>query len=482
MTNTTHLGLPYIEAAQAQKHVTHNEALAILDALVMLAVADRDLSAPPVSPAEGDRYLVKAPGAGGFAGKDDQIAHYADGGWSFYAPRAGWVCYVRDESALIAWDGAAWGPALDVLAGGSALQNLSLLGLGATADATNPFSAKINNALWTAKAVAEGGDGDLRLKLNKESAAKTLSLLFQDNYSARAEIGLAGDDDFRVKVSPDGSSWIDALSIDRSTGRLTGSLSAMAGCGRLGYVSATQIKFAPLNGDSVKIAGLWRAIPASGVSAGNTGVYVGGVAGQNLAANTTYYVYLFDDSGALAIDFSTTAHATDASAGNVGVEIKSGDNSRSLIGMVRTTSAAQFADGPTQRLVLSWFNRRTRQGINNVNGATTASDSSVELNSAKRVEFLCWSDEDTSHFMGGYGSNSSAGCGYAFQLDIDGSALAAEPSIMDNGVAGGRTPFSFAVTHTAGEGYHYDSFYGRRTGGGGTVTASAAHFGVSIRG
>ena len=124
-----------------------------------------------------------------------------------------------DENLLLAWDGSAWQPALDIL--GSAAQNMALLGLGTTADTSNPFSAKLNNALWTAKAVAEGGDGHLRYKLSKESAAKTLSLLFQDNYSGRAEIGLTGDDDFHFKVSADGSSWHDALTIDRTSGKLT---------------------------------------------------------------------------------------------------------------------------------------------------------------------------------------------------------------------------------------------------------------------
>ncbi|MGC1467553.1 MAG: DUF2793 domain-containing protein [Pseudolabrys sp.] len=64
MTDTTNLGLPCIEAAQAQKHVTHNDALRILDALVQLAVLDRDLSVPPGSPAEGQRWIVKATGTG----------------------------------------------------------------------------------------------------------------------------------------------------------------------------------------------------------------------------------------------------------------------------------------------------------------------------------------------------------------------------------------------------------------------------------
>ena len=57
---TSNLLLPYILAAQAQKHVTHNEALRKLDALVQISVVDRDLAAPPASPAEGARYIIAA--------------------------------------------------------------------------------------------------------------------------------------------------------------------------------------------------------------------------------------------------------------------------------------------------------------------------------------------------------------------------------------------------------------------------------------
>ncbi len=219
MTDTVNLRLPFIEASQAQKHVTHNESLRILDALVMLGVKDRDLSAPPGSPAEGDRYLVKTPGTGAFAGHDDHIASYADGGWTFYAPRAGWIAYVEDEGVLAVWDGAAWS---GIGGGGGGpiteLQELNRLGVGTTADATNPLSAKLNNALFAARTFAEGGDGSMRYKLSKEGADKTASFLFQTDFSGRAEIGLTGDDDFHFKTSPDGSTWIDALLFDGGTG------------------------------------------------------------------------------------------------------------------------------------------------------------------------------------------------------------------------------------------------------------------------
>ena len=68
MTETTHLGLPYLAAAQAQKHVTHNEALSRLDAVVQLAVIDTTLTVPPGSPAEGDRYIVADGATGAWAG------------------------------------------------------------------------------------------------------------------------------------------------------------------------------------------------------------------------------------------------------------------------------------------------------------------------------------------------------------------------------------------------------------------------------
>ncbi|MGE3987151.1 DUF2793 domain-containing protein [Pseudorhodoplanes sp.] len=218
MSETTHLALPYIAAAQAQKHVTHNEALRMLDALVMLAVKDRDLSAPPGSPVEGDRYLVPLSGSGAFAGRDNQIAAYRDGAWSFHAPQSGWICYVEDEDTPLLFDGSDW---VQILGASPDLQNVALLGLGTIADDTNPLAAKLNNVLWTARYDGEGGDGSLRYKLNKETAADIVSLLFQCGFSGRAEIGLIGDDNLAVKVSSDGSAWSTALAIDRASGKMT---------------------------------------------------------------------------------------------------------------------------------------------------------------------------------------------------------------------------------------------------------------------
>jgi hypothetical protein len=231
MTDTANLGLPCIEGNQAQKHVTHNDALRLLDTLVQLTVLDRDLTDPPASPTEGQSWIVKAGATGAWAGRDNAIASWQDGVWQFSAPKIGWTAYAIDDSTLLAWNGSAWASVIDAMTP-TALNNLTLLGVGATADTTNPLSAKLNNALFAAKTTAEGGDGDLRYKLNKEAAGNTLSFLFQDNYSGRAEIGLTGDDDFHFKVSGDGTTWRDGIVVNRTTGAVTFPNTTLAGAGR----------------------------------------------------------------------------------------------------------------------------------------------------------------------------------------------------------------------------------------------------------
>lgn len=127
MANSTLLQLPFIEAAQAQKHVTHNDALRVLDAAVQLSVLDRGLTAPPGSPSDGDRYIVASGGSGAWASKDLNIAVWQDGAWAFLVPREGWRCWVEDESTALIWDGAAWRPFLGSLTpNGSSLAHIAL--------------------------------------------------------------------------------------------------------------------------------------------------------------------------------------------------------------------------------------------------------------------------------------------------------------------------------------------------------------------
>lgn len=222
---TARLGLPYLAAGQMQKHVTLNEALTRLDALVQTAVVSRTLSSQPAGPPDGALYILP-PGAAGavWAGTPEGALIRAEaGGWSLVEAPDGLVVLVADAGEVIVRDGGAWvslGARLD------GLQNLTRLGFGTTADAGNPFAARLNKALWTALEAGAGGDGDLRLTLNKEGPSNVLSLLFQSGWGGRAELGLVGDDDLRLKVSADGSVWRDAWSVDRASGQVSFDLGA----------------------------------------------------------------------------------------------------------------------------------------------------------------------------------------------------------------------------------------------------------------
>jgi hypothetical protein len=217
MSDTPRLGLPLLAAGQAQKHVTHNDALMRLDALVHLVVASRTQTVPPTTPGETSAYIVPAGGTGLFAGHQDDLAIFEDGAWSFLEPRAGWQAWVTDEAEHHVWTGTQWRRSQPVSSLGA-----ELWGVNMSADATNRLAIAADASLFNHAGT------DHRLKLNKASASRTASLLFQDNFSGRAEIGLAGDDQFRLKVSPDGASWIEALVVDRTSGLVTLPASAWA--------------------------------------------------------------------------------------------------------------------------------------------------------------------------------------------------------------------------------------------------------------
>ncbi|WP_309629619.1 DUF2793 domain-containing protein [Brevundimonas sp.] len=220
--HSARLDLPYLAAGQLQKHVTVNEALTRLDALAQTAVVSRTVAAQPANPDDGALYILPATPTGAVwsAWSGGDLARAELGGWTRVPAPTGTLAVVLDEGALVVRGEDGWRPFP------SRLQSLERFGLNTTADVDNPFAAKLNKALWTAPPSGEGGDGDLRFTINKDSAADVLSLLFQSGYGGRAELGLIGDDDLRLKVSPDGSAWREALRIDRDDARVWFALGA----------------------------------------------------------------------------------------------------------------------------------------------------------------------------------------------------------------------------------------------------------------
>jgi hypothetical protein len=206
---TTILSLPLILPAQAQKHVTHNEALVKLDLMVQLAVISRTLTTPPALPTLGDRHIVAAGATGPWVGQSGRIALYTEAGWQFTQPLNGWQAYVMAESQMAFFNGLTW------IALSDGPFTVGRLGVSATADATNRLAVSAPATLLN-----HAGAGH-QLKLNKALATDTASLLFQTGFGGRAEMGTAGSDDFSVKVSSDGSTWSVALVSEAATGEVT---------------------------------------------------------------------------------------------------------------------------------------------------------------------------------------------------------------------------------------------------------------------
>jgi len=315
--NSARLGLPYLAAGQMQKHVTLNEALTRLDALTQTTVVSRGQAAQPGDPDDGALYILPAAATGAaWAGRAaGTLMRFEAGGWSVVPAPDGLIAVVLDEPAVVTRRDGAWTSLGEAL---GEIQELSRLGLGATADAANPFSAKLNKALWAARGPSEGGDGDLRFTFNKSSAGDVLSLLFQSGWSGRAEIGLVGDDDLRLKVSPDGAAWADAFSVDADTGRCAFPL------------GAARIETTVLTADGAWTPPAWaRWVEATAIGAGG-----GGGAGAQGAAGTVR----FGGGGGGAGGISQTRLPATALSGGVAAVIGVG-------GAGGTSAGSAGADG-----------------------------------------------------------------------------------------------------------------------------------------
>jgi hypothetical protein len=210
MTNQTpRLSLPYIAPAQAQKHVTHNEAIRQLDQIVQLVLVSIDALVPPSGPEVGDVYALGGTPSGDWAGQGGALAIRQVDGWGFVTPARGWLACLRDPSDLVCFGSNEW----KQLANGT--DNLAGLGIGTTWDATNRLSVASDASLFN-----HAGAGH-QIKLNKAGISDTASLLFQSDFTGHAEIGLAGESALSVKVSADGASWYQALRVDPDAEQIT---------------------------------------------------------------------------------------------------------------------------------------------------------------------------------------------------------------------------------------------------------------------
>jgi hypothetical protein len=215
---TPNLALPELVASQAQKEVTHNEALAIIDALLCGGVVNRTQTAEPTSPANGDCYIVAATATGPFTGHENHLAHYYSGSWRFYIPKEGWHVRVKDEDIRVEWNGTAWddtatfGPRTDTFSQclkirrnnavvGSIDNNASGIRVKATANGNAALVNDSNNGLTITE--AGGASFDLPVICN----GYTVATLPSASSFTRGMIYVSDESGGATLAFSDGSNW-----------------------------------------------------------------------------------------------------------------------------------------------------------------------------------------------------------------------------------------------------------------------------------
>jgi len=104
---TDRYALPLIQTGQAQKDVTHNDAVATIDTLLHLAV-DGILAAPPPTPVVGQSWIV-APGAtGAWASHGGHVMAFTSAGWTEIVPRDGCTAWVKAAAVFALFSQGSW--------------------------------------------------------------------------------------------------------------------------------------------------------------------------------------------------------------------------------------------------------------------------------------------------------------------------------------------------------------------------------------
>jgi hypothetical protein len=241
MSNSLHHHLPYILPNQAQKHITHNEAILKIDQMIQLSVLSADLPEPPTSVTDGDRYIVPENATGEWQSQDHKIATRTQETWSFLIPQTGWMVWDRNEQKITVFSNNNW-IYVESEGGGENTppSEYEKIGINTQADDYNKLSVRSKNTLLT-----NAGD-DARLTINKAETGHTASVVFQTNYSGRAEFGLTGNDDFHLKVTPDGQNFQNAMQISAETGNIAFDHSISIGAANNGAKSEVNLNNKPV--------------------------------------------------------------------------------------------------------------------------------------------------------------------------------------------------------------------------------------------
>lgn len=221
-------------------------------------------------------------------------------------------------------------------------------------------------------------------------------------------------------------------------------------------LSAGSLLLSRSNGLNLFIAGVNVEIPASGPT----------LAVSGLSSSTLYYIYAAISGSALIIEASATAYATDTTYGH---KIKSGDPTRTLVGMAYVNSGGVFADSATQRLVRSYYSDPGYALLNAFTAnRSTSSATFIELNTEIRLQFLVWTGETVQTQANGTVLGGSSG-EPTTSIGFDG--ITPSDTYMISAVsAGSNFPYGFSVSANGSglsEGFHYATLLGREANSSG---------------
>ncbi|MCS6302381.1 MAG: hypothetical protein H8K07_01745 [Nitrospira sp.] len=230
-------------------------------------------------------------------------------------------------------------------------------------------------------------------------------------------------------------------------------------CGRFAYLGALVCRFDPYNGNRLLINGSIETIPSAGVSVDSGG----------LVSNTIYYAYMYMSSGVMTGEFSTTAPATDTTYGH---QIKTGDGTRTLVGLVRTNASSQFVDSVTQRFVASRFNQAARNCFITVGTPTfTFTGTPSEIDNTKRVEWVQFSGAVQVQASGRCKNNTG---GQTVVLGVRIDATTSQDGPLSGGhssTANSEVATNPAHTQTFAAGYHFATVTGVVSANTGSVVS-----------
>ncbi|HAU74607.1 MAG TPA: hypothetical protein DCW88_03470 [Agrobacterium sp.] len=229
---------------------------------------------------------------------------------------------------------------------------------------------------------------------------------------------------------------------------------------RLSVKSATALLLSPYSGNSLMINGSPVKIPSGGVALTNAG----------LSANTVYNVYAFVSGGTLTLEASAAAHSTDPSTG---VEIKTGDPLRTLVGKIRTNATSNFADTTNYRGCINWFNRRQLNVTGGSGTNSTSSTAYIDMGGPISCSFLTWGDEALFSVVNGFARSDTVGGGANISLTLDGVQGFGSDSGMQASTAGFNQAIISTASYTPAEGWRTLSYVGR-TGGSGNMIVTMA--------